>query len=217
MATFLGRRYMRPVEAISRTEKVVGVLILLLVVGIVAGFVLQVTTNRDYLFNVAEQDYARATAGQGGSDTERARGPSAEVDNPFPALGLAGWRAPQQVGRFTADNLYAKIDGRAEAYMKFHVVGLTFGRYHFERDAERTVDVYWYDLGAPANALGIYKSEEAPGARSVVLGRAGYQVGGAVFFCKGSSYVQVLPSLADADAQAALMIAEHLAERIEEE
>ena len=143
MATFFKREYMRPAEAIGNTEKVLGGFILFIVAAVVAAFVFQVATDRDYLFEVDRQAYTPLSP--------------IEATSPFPAPGLEGWRAPEQLDRFTAENLYVKIDGRAEAYLKFHVVGLTFGRYCHESDTGRTVDVYWYDMGTPSNALGIYK------------------------------------------------------------
>ena len=217
MPTFFARRYMRRPEAVGTTEKVLGAIILLLVAGTVAAFVVQVAVDRDYLFNVEESAYALTTPQRGGAEVETAAGSTVEAGNPFPDPSLEGWRPPKQVDRFTADNLYVKINGRAEAYLRFHVVGLTFGRYAHQSDADRAVDVYWYDMGSADNALEVYKSEQAPDAMPVSIGRNGYEVGGAVFFCKGSSYVQVLPArLDDADARAALKIAERLAERIKD-
>jgi hypothetical protein len=198
MPTFLGRRYARPPEAVSSTEKIVGALALLLLAGIIAAFAVQVATNRDYLFNVAE-----------GGGT-----PAEPLVATFPDPGLAGWRPPAQVERFSPDDLYIKIDGRADALQGFHVVGLTFGTYTGADDPAPSVDVYWYDMGTPANAEAVYRSEAAPGT-PLAVGAAGYQVGGAVFFWKGASYVQVLPSQPDeAGGQAALQIAERLARRI---
>lgn len=197
MPTFLGRRYARPPEAVGTTEKVAGAFILLLLAGIIVAFGVHVATNRDYLFAVDERDEAQPE----------------EPASVFPQPGIDGWRSPAKVERFGADDLYIKIDGRADAYLGFHVVGLAFGTYVSASDPGQMVDVYWYDMGAPANAEAVYRSEEAPGAAVAPLGSAGYQVGGAVFFWKGSSYVQVLPSdpsLADV----ALKIAEQLAARI---
>lgn len=218
MPTFFARRYSRKVEEVGNTEKVLGVVILLLVAGIITAFVVQVATDREYLFNVDEQGYPAR------DDADRPRSvegslPSAgpfSVESPFPDPGLDDWRAPARVDRFGADELYVKIDGRAEAYLRFGVVGLTFGTYRHERDVDRTVDVYWYDMGQPANALSMYESEQPPDVASVPVGRAGYQVGGAVFFCKGSSYVQLIPARPDeADANAVLRIAKRLADQID--
>lgn len=212
MPTFFGRRYMRGVEAVGTTEKALGLLILVLLAGIVAAFVIQTGTNTDYLFEVdkaayqAQPDWPAASAGAIG-----------QGDNPFPPPGIEGWRRPRRVFSYTPDTLYEKIDGRADAYLQFHVVGLTFGTYHHQSETERMIDVYWYDMGKPENALGIYRTEASPEGTPVSFGRDGYQIGGAVFFWKGPSYVQVLPSTTDLDdAMASLEIAMCLAERIKD-
>ncbi len=244
MPTFFARRYMRKIDDVGRTEKVLGVVILLLIAGIVAAFVIQVATNRDYLFEVVREETQRegvppsVRVGNGLVRGESHETPSVPhpqrgwgTPAPFSVPSLTGWVAPKRVDRFTADDLYVKINGRAEVYLRFHVVGLAFGTYEHVSDADRSVDVYWYDMGEPANALGMYAEEEAPGGAPisqgappslrvgdgpVSIGDRGYQVGGAVFFCKGSSYVQVIPTgLDESDARAALAIAERLAERIE--
>jgi hypothetical protein len=218
MPTLFARRYARKTEEVGNTEKVLGSLILLIVAGIVVLFVVQVATNEEYLFLVDENAYLPTATQPGAAGILRAQSTGTAAENPFPDPPLEDWRAPVRVERFTADNLYTKIDGRAEAYLKLHVVGLTFGTYRHRADAARTIDVYWYDMGTPANALDMYRSEQAPGGASISVGSEGYQIGGAVFFCAGSAYVQVLPNrLDDADANAALKIAERLADRVEAE
>jgi len=210
MPTFFARRYSRKLEAVTRTEKALGILILLLVAGIVAALAIQVTTNRDYLFEVSDAEDAQSSPMA--QDTA-----PLEPQNPFPDPELKDWRRPRRTDRFTADDLYVKIDGQAEAYLQFHVVGLTFGTYEHKSDPDSAVDVYWYDMGEPANAQAMYHSEEAPGAVPVAIGREGYQAGGAVFFWKGPSYVQLLPTgLDESHSRAALKIAQCLAERIED-
>jgi hypothetical protein len=217
MPTLFARRYMREGQAVGKTEKTLGVLILLGVAAIIAAFVVEVATNQDSLFDVAETAYGPAAPGPADSQAQPASVASSETENPFPEPGIEGWRAPGRVNHFTADNLYVKIDGRAAAYLEHGVVGLTAGTYEHRGEVDRLIDVYWYDMGTSKNALAMYRSEEAPEAAPVSIGQAGYQVGGAVFFCDGSSYVQVLPSRSgDADAQVALKIAERLAARIDE-
>lgn len=192
MPTFFARRYQRRIEAVGNTEKLAGGVILLLIAAVVVTFVVQAATDRGYLFTVEEP----------------------VADNPFPEPGVEGWRAPPKADRFSPDNLYVKIDGRADAYLQFGVVGLTFGAYAHETDAERTIDVYWYDMGQAVNAFGIYRAEASPGADAVNIGRESYQVGGAVFFQQGSSYVQVLPTSPDpGDGKVALEIARRIAAR----
>jgi hypothetical protein len=202
------------VDRVGITEKVLGLLLVLMAVGVVLGFVFQVATDREYLFDVAENDYVVTAAGRSNRAGETLGDAAIAAENPFPDPDLEDWQAPRHADRFAADELYVKIDGRAEAYLRFHVVGLTFGTYVYRRDAGRTIDVYWYDMGTPENAQAMYASEEPPDAAPAPVGRKGYQAGGAVFFCQGSSYVQILPSrLDEADARVALAIAERLAHR----
>ena len=199
MPSVFGRRYYRGLEALSRTEVALGLFILLLVAGIVAGFVVQTVTSRRELVGV---DPAACAVPQ---------------ESPFPEPGADGWRAPKKADRFSADNLYVKIDGRADMYLQFNVVGLTFGTYYHETDAERAIDVYWYDMGEAVNAFGIYQAEAPPDVAPAAVGRQGYQVGGAVFFWQGASYVQVLPTGSEpGDARAALEIARQISSRTQD-
>ena len=140
----------------------------------------------------------------------------AVADNPFPDPELDGWRRPENVRRFSPDNLYEKIDGRADVYLQFNVVGLTFGTYLHESGGDRAIDVYWYDMGRDTNALGVYQAELPPDVKPVPIGSQGYAAGGAVFFRQGGSYVQVLPLGADPqDATAARAIAGRISDRLE--
>lgn len=217
MPTLFGRRYVRGVKGVGRTERVLGLVFLLLVVTVVAAFVVHVATSDEYLFDVGPQVYTAAMPAREAGNVEPGGVSEPEMSNPFPDSGLSGWKLIEPVERFTPDDLYIKIDGRAAAYLHYGFVELVFGMYAHQSDGERTADVYWYDMGEPANALAMYQSERPPDITPIALGHEGYQVGGAVFFCKGSSYVQLLPSrLDDADARAALRIAERVAERIDE-
>jgi hypothetical protein len=194
----------RPAEASdssrpNRTEQLVGVGILLLLVLIVTACAVQVLTNRDYFLRPAESVYAAAAV------------------RPFPEIASVGWAAPAETGRFDADEMYLKIDGRADGYIARGVVGLTFGTYRHESDPGRQIDVYRYELKSPDQARALYESERPPGVSEEPVGRAGYQTGGAVFFSAGSEYVQVLPAgRDDRDAKAAREVATALADEIEE-
>lgn len=200
MSTLFGRRYARPPAAISRTEKAVGVVILLLVVGLVGTFIIDVTRRPAPLPQASTTSDAQARR----KDSNR---------HAFPALALPEWLSPTGIEHFSPDELYIKIDGQAEAYLSFGVVGLSFGTYSRRDDATRTIDVYWYDMGSPESARRILEQEQ-PADRTVVsIGDAAYTSAGAVFFRVGRHYVQVLPAQS-ADAEVARRIAEHLAASI---
>lgn len=214
VATFFARRYRR--TRVGGLEKALGACFLLLTAGIVLAFVSQFSSPASRLA-VAEM------AGEDAVEAVAAAGPAGEtavveLPSPFPPDAPVDWRAPKRVSRFVPANLYIKIDGRADIYLQFRVVSLVFGSYAHASDGKRTIDVYWYDMGQPENAQGIYRAEAPPDADKVDIGREGYQAGGAVFFFKGSSYVQVLPSSADAaDGEAAAAIASGIAGLIADE
>lgn len=158
---------------------------------------------------------AAATTSTMAFDSANASGGTRDAGMPFPSIDVTGWQKPRKVSRFTAQTLYQKINGRADAYLQFHVVGLDFGTYAHERDPGRSIDVYKYDMGEPVNALGIYQLEAPPDPNLVSIGDAGYETGGAVFFRKASSYVQILPTgETEPGAAIALTIARRMADQI---
>jgi hypothetical protein len=110
-------------------------------------------------------------------------------ESPFPRVELAGWRLPDNVRVFDATNLWEKIDGRADLYLAFDVVTLTFGTYR--GDDDMSLDVYWYDMTEVDNAFGIYRAEYAGDPEAVRVGREGYRAGSGVFFWKGAHYVRI--------------------------
>jgi hypothetical protein len=214
MATFFGRRYRR--ARVGGLEKALGAFFLLVTVGIVLGFVSQFfrPASQSAVAGVAAERASEPGAGESAGSAPAV----AEVPSPLPSEASAGWQAPKQASRYTPENLYIKIDGRADIYLQYRVVSLTFGSYANATDAKRTIDVYWYDMGKPENAQGIYRAEAPPDAEKAGLGQESYLAGGAVFFVKGSSYVQVLPSGPDpADGEAAMVIAKGIAASITEE
>jgi hypothetical protein len=193
MPTVFGRRYDRPINALSKAEQAVGAGILVLLAAVIGALVYQVATDRSRLFSVDE--------------------PTAASPPSFPDPGCADWRAPARTERFTPDNLFVKIDGRAEFYREHHVVALIYGVYTHDSDASRTIDVYHYEFATPADAQAAYEAERPPQAGRAAVGDEGYQVSGAVFFRQGTRYVQVLPGQSDdADASTALHIAQRIAE-----
>lgn len=185
------RRYARPAEQVSGTEMILGLSILFLTSGVVIAFVYEVAADR------------------------RDPSQSGRVESHFPDPGVPGWRSPQRISNYSRENLYVKIDGRAEFYLQSGMVAMTFGAYSSTGDPRRTVDVYCYDMGQPANASAVYRAEAPPDATPVAIGDEGYEVGGAVFFRKGAGYVQVLPGdPVDADGSAARAIAWRFADRL---
>ena len=103
-----------------------------------------------------------------------------------------GWRQMGPVETFAADNLYEKINGRAEQYLAYDVLGLAC--LSLAEPDGQFIDLFVYDMGQPLHAFGIFSVERAPDQPTADLGRESYRAESSFFFWKGQHYVQVLSS-----------------------
>ena len=72
-------------------------------------------------------------------------------------LAPEGWAIYDQVGQFTADNLYERINGRAELYLAYDVISLTTATFEDENDIRRFVEVSVFDMGIPPMPSGSFQ------------------------------------------------------------
>ena len=125
----------------------------------------------------------RPAAGRGrGRARRRARAPEgARRDAPAgrPAAGLdrRASRASSYIETFNADNLFEKIDGRAESFIQYDVKGMAYTFYHPTGDESNEVQLYIFEMGDPLKALGKYGSEKPDEAKPIAVGTEGYTVG----------------------------------------
>lgn len=109
-----------------------------------------------------------------------------------------GWEIGQSGERFlesfNAGNLYEKIDGRAESFVQYDVVGMAYTFYHPEGNPANEVQLYIFELSSPLNALGKYGTERPEEVEPLELGTSGYASGTSVFFHAKSYYVQIVPT-----------------------
>jgi hypothetical protein len=109
-----------------------------------------------------------------------------------------GWEIGQSGDRylesFNAGNLYEKIDGRAESFVQYDVVGMAYTFYHPEGNPANEVQLYIFELSSPLNALGKFGTERPEEVEPLELGTAGYASGTSVFFHAKSYYIQIVPT-----------------------
>jgi len=188
MPTFFARLYFRPIAAVSRTEQAVGALILLLLALILAGMVWHVRVDRDNPFAPVLGD---------------------QLAGAWRFPELPGWRSPAEAEPYAPDELYLKINGRAEFYLQHQVAGLSFGTYTHAQVPDRTLDVYCYTMRSADAARAAYEAEKAPDGVALDIGAVAYASAGAVYACVAEHYLQVLPAregLEDAAAARDLML-----------
>jgi len=114
---------------------------------------------QDTLYKTPLERWRDPSLGPAGMNT-----PAVDL-GPFPSGVLGdGWIAPSRVQKYTAENLYEKINGQAEQYLKFGFRELSvLGLEH--PDEQASIDVFLYEQGSFADGLGLF--EEQRGSKQV--------------------------------------------------
>lgn len=99
------------------------------------------------------------------------------------------------ISHFDADNLYVKIDGRADYFISKGFVRLSFVSLSQTADPAVAVDVELYDLGSADNALGAYAGEKSADLEPE-RGKAGlwHRDRNALYMTHGGYYVRAIGS-----------------------
>ena len=105
-----------------------------------------------------------------------------------------GWNLFDKVNLFTADNLYERINGRAELYLSYDVTELTIATFEKIADIGEFIELSIFDMGNPTNAFGIFSVERFQGETPLDLGRISYSSGSNVYIWKGKYYITIVAS-----------------------
>jgi len=124
-----------------------------------------------------------------------------DVDNPgtsppkiakmVESLTPKGWELYDKVMQFTPESLYEQINGRAEYYLAYDVIGMLFANFEKSTDKDDFIDLSIYDMGTPTNAFGVFAGERPLEATRVKLGRDAYRMGANHYIFQGRYYIQV--------------------------
>ena len=120
----------------------------------------------------------------------------------LPLVGLpAGWEVADLSGKhietFNAENLYEKIDGRAESFVQYDVKGMAYASFHPVGDDSADVQLYIFEMGGPLKAMGKYGSEKPEGVKTMAMGTEGYSAAGSTLFYAGPYYTQIVSTKDD--------------------
>jgi hypothetical protein len=139
---------------------------------------------------------ASAGGGTAVQETQTPEGASAAVGRgPLPR-GLAGtdWNE-DKVAVFDEENLYVKIDGRADYFRAFHFKRLHSVLLTNVADSSVTIDVEMYDVSTNPNALGAYSGERPPNAKVQVTEAGLHHFDrNALYLARGPYYIRVIGS-----------------------
>jgi hypothetical protein len=115
----------------------------------------------------------------------------------LPAGWVAGKLGERHLETFNAENLFEKIDGRAESFVQFDVKGMAYANYHPAADDTNEVQVYIFEMGNALMARGKYDSEKPGEVKESPIGSAGYSTAGSTLFRAGPYYTQIVSTTDD--------------------
>lgn len=121
----------------------------------------------------------------------------------------AGFKMTKPVQVFNPGTLENHIDGQAESVKRYQFRQCDYAEYAPGGRGNQLITVDLYEMGSPLDAFGYYSFQLSPSARSVKyvpIGAQGYQTRDSLNFWKGSNYVVLTITAANAPAsfQAAL-------------
>jgi len=127
------------------------------------------------------------------------------------AIGKSG---DHYLESFNAENLYEKIDGRAESFIQYGVKGMAYTFYHPTGDPSNELQLYIFEMADSLKALGKYGSEKPEESQPVKVGNEGYSSAGSMHFYAGRYYTQIVSTADDPKFAAfALELAKRIAAR----
>ena len=132
----------------------------------------------------------------------------------LPPDWTVGKSGERHLETFNADNLYEKIDGRAESFIQYGVKGMAYAFYHPTGDPSNELQLYIFEMADPLKALGKYGSEKPDEFKTVAIGNEGYTTAGSTLFYSGRYYTQIVSTQDDPKFAAfALELAKRVAAR----
>jgi hypothetical protein len=115
----------------------------------------------------------------------------------LPPAWTVGKSGAHYLESFNADNLYEKIDGRAESFIQYGVKGMAYAFYHPSGDPSNELQLYVFEMADPLKALGKYGSEKPDEFEPVAIGTEGYSTAGSILFYSGRYYTQIVATQDD--------------------
>lgn len=132
----------------------------------------------------------------------------------IPPGWIVGKSGEHYIESFNADNLFEKIDGRAESFIQYNVKGMAYTYYQPADDESNEVQLYIFEMADTLKALGKYGSEKPEEAKVINVGSEGYTTAGSTLFYAGPYYTQIVSTKDDPKFEAfALELAKRIAER----
>ncbi len=128
----------------------------------------------------------------------------ADVISLLPVLHGSDWIVEFAPETYTPDNLHEYINGEAELYKKYDMVGMATASYRHKNNPNLTFTVDIYDMGTALNAFGIYSYYRRPDMTFADIGEQAIISEVSVRFWKGQYFVNMVGGAVDTSIAKAL-------------
>ena len=172
-------------------ERWVGSIILLCLAGIAAGMYL-----KQFSFNPAVLVANSAAPGA----MKSAATVQSETAPPLPPE-LAVMSPPET---FNPDNLYDKVDGKADLYLSAGFVGMQSQRFALKATNDVWMEWFVYDMGTLPHAFSVFSLQRRADGQAYDLTPFAYQCQNALFFVCGKYYVEAVTAMPVAPMMSAM-------------
>ena len=115
------------------------------------------------------------------------------------------FKPANDVENYNAENLYEKIDGKADLYLQNGFVSLQCRRYSSKSSEQNWAEVYVYDMAKTKNAFAVYSGQKRSGRKSLDWAQFGYKTTDSIYIAAGNFYFEIILS---SDANGLLQVAE---------
>ena len=102
--------------------------------------------------------------------------------------------AAGDVETYNSDNLYEKIDGKADLYLNNGFVSLQCRRFADKSKKDFWAEVYLYDMADGENTFAVYSLQKRSESKSLDWAQFGYWTSDSVYLAAGRYYVEILLS-----------------------
>ncbi len=93
---------------------------------------------------------------------------------------------------FDAENLYIKINGKADLYLASGFKSLSCQRFAYQTDEALWMELFIYDMQNPYNALAVFGTQKRAEATNLDFTQFVYKTENAVFCAKGKYYLELI-------------------------
>jgi uncharacterized protein DUF6599 len=157
---------------------------ILLCLGVIAVGVFR----QQYRYNPAVLAGTASVQSKSSVETKPANAPAADFSALLPPeLTVFG-----AMETFNADNLFDKIDGKAELYLSSGFVGLRCQRFAVKAEPDNWLEFFVYDMGGVPQAFAVYSGQHRADAQPLDLTPFAYKTANAFFFACGRYYLEVV-------------------------